>query len=81
MSDISLSTYLKVARESSDGVIRESSDDRTKLVNKGQMGHWLATRLDWGNSETRDDRNDAALKGFRQALVDSYGTEVAGRAL
>ena len=44
MTDISLSTYIRVARESSRGVIRESSEDGTKLVNKGTLGHWMSRR-------------------------------------
>src|SRR5947209_2161400 len=81
MTDLSLSTYIKAARESAGGVIRESSDDRTKLVNKGTLGHWIATKLDWGDSGTRGDRNERALEGFRQALVDRYGSTIAEEAL
>ena len=81
MSDISLSSYLKAARESSGGVIRESSGDGTRLVNKGTLGHWVASHLGMGDEGTRDLRNEAALKGFRQALVDRYGSEVALKAL
>jgi hypothetical protein len=81
MSGISIERFLQVARESRTGDIRISAGDDKQLVNKGTLGHRLATALDMGNADTRDDRTGIAIDKFRAALVDRYGQDVGNRAL
>jgi len=79
-SNISLREFQMIARLSGDGDIRISrnTQDGEHLVNKGTLGNKIATFFDgigraFGAEDTRGERNQGALNGFRQALIDGYG--------
>ncbi len=81
MSDISINRYIERALDSGSGEIRLAKGTTDELVNKGTFLNKLATKLGMGDVESQGHRSQAALKGFRDALTDSYGKTIADEAL
>ncbi len=88
MSGISLNQLKNVARENLDGDLRVSRDSQETLVNKGTLGNKIATFFDsigralgLISDDTRQLRQQEALRGFSDSLKDHYGADVAQRAL
>jgi hypothetical protein len=81
MTDISLGSYINKARENLDGTLRTDSGGEGKLVNKGELGTKIGTWLGFGDVGTRDERQQVALEGFKKALTEQYGSEIANEAM
>lgn len=86
---ISFNSYIRTAQLADGGKIRGSAEDPTQLVNKGTVGHGLATMFRnisealgiVAQDETRAERQEAALTGFRDAIREQFGTAIGDAAL
>lgn len=94
MTYLSFDNYISKARESQTGTVRIDYNDQneTKLVNKGTFGNGLATIFDnigkaivslFGGTpdQTKAQRNEKALTGFKEALAQQFGETIALKAL
>src|SRR5690348_18394431 len=94
MTYLSFDNYISKARESQTGTVRIDYNDQneTKLVNKGTFGNGLATIFDnigkaivslFGGTpdQTKAQRNEKALTGFKEALTQQFGETIALKAL
>jgi hypothetical protein len=81
MSGISLHSYLSVARENlGDGEVRLAKGSDSQLVNKGTAWEKFKSLFN-GADSTRADRNRDAIMGFKQAMVDHFGSTAGLQAL
>ena len=91
MTYLSFDSYIRQARES-EGTIRVAKGTETELVNKGTLGNSLATFFTnigraigsvFGHQpdQTKAQRNEQALVGFRKALVEQFGQGIAEETL
>jgi hypothetical protein len=84
--ELSLRQFQHVARQSEGGTVRLAEDSKSELVNKGTIGHKIASLFKGlgrllGMTDTRQERQTGALNGFANALKDHYGTEAGNFGL
>jgi hypothetical protein len=86
-SNISLRQFREIAKQDREGDVRLSRDTPDRLVNKGTLGQMIATVFEnIGQAlhlvgDSRRERQELSLQGFKDSLLSSYGDDITKKAL